>query len=367
MIDVARVRYIHPDQLKQFVRDVLLGLGASDEHAAITADALISSDLRGVESHGVANLWRYIRGLQEGWINARPQYRILSQTPAVMRFDADAALGFATGVWAMEKAMEKAGQLGVGVVSVRNSTHFGMAAYYSMIALKRDMIGVTMTNSGTLVAPTFGRLSMLGTNPIAVAAPAGGARPFVLDMATSVVPQGKISKYDWLGKAIPDGWVIDETGNTLTDTHKALHNLLGRKGGGLLPLGGEGEDHGGHKGYGLVLMVEILSGILSGSLYADLMYPKTPDGKQLPPDTGHLFMALNVSAFRPLDEFKASMDDLLQRVKNSPKAEGHSRIYIHGEKEFEEEERRRRDGIPLHETVVQNLRELTAPLGVKMP
>jgi LDH2 family malate/lactate/ureidoglycolate dehydrogenase len=225
-----------------------------------------------------------------------------------------------------------------------------------------------MTNAFVFVVPTFGRTAMLGTNPIAVAAPAGKGRPFVLDMATSTVPFGKLEVYERLEKPIPVGWAVDETGEPATDPWPVMNNLRSQAGvgGGLLPLGGAGELLGGHKGYGMALLVDILCGVLPGALYADLVYPKAPDGTPLPSGIGHFFGALRVDAFRPLAEFEAAMDDLQQRLKEAPKAEGQDRVYIHGEKEFEEAERRAREGIPLSPKVFAELQEIAADLGVRV-
>jgi len=361
------LRVVCPERLHDFVVEVLMALGVSDRDAQTAADVLIASDLRGIDSHGVANLWRYVQGLREGWINPRPQYHVLVDTPAIMRMDADAGLGHPAGVWAMKRAIKKAGSLGVGVAAVCNSNHYGIASYYAMMALEHNMVGVSLTNSSVLVVPTFGQRAMLGTNPIAVAAPAGMARPYVLDMATSVVPQGRIAIYDRLGKPIPLGWALDEKGRPTTETHQVLINLAERAVGGLLPLGGDGELFGGHKGYGLALMVDILSGVLAGAAYADTIYPRTPDGRQLPSNTGHFFIALDVGTFRALEEFQTAMDDLIRRLKEAEKAEGQTRIYIHGEKEFETEEQRRQEGIPLNQCVIQNLEEIASSLGLQTP
>jgi L-2-hydroxycarboxylate dehydrogenase (NAD+) len=215
------------------------------------------------------------------------------------------------------------------------------------------------------VVPTFGRDAMLGTNPISVAAPAGQERPFVLDMATSTVPRGKLEVYHRLEKPLPQGWATDETGTPTTDAATTLENFRQRAGGGLLPLGGAGELLGGHKGYGLGLWVDVFCAILSGAAYADRVYPETPDGKPLPSKIGHFFGAWRVDAFRPVDEFKAAMDDLQQKLKEAPKAEGQTRIYIHGEKEYEEAERRAREGIPLNPKVAADLRAIAGELGVE--
>ena len=355
------------ERLRDFAVDVLTTLGVSDRDAQVTAAVLIAADLRGIDSHGVANLWRYVQGLRDGAITPRPQYHILAETATILRMDADAGLGHPASVFAMRRAIEKAATTGVGVASVCNSSHYGIAGYYATLALEHNMVGMSMTNAQPLALPTFGRRAMLGTNPLAVAAPAGKERPFVLDMATSVVAQGKVAICGRLGKAIPVGWALDGQGCPATDTQRVLQNLAERLGGGLLGLGGEGETLGGHKGYGLAIMVDILSGVLSGSAYADLVCPRQPDGRRLPSGIGHFFLALDVSAFRSLEEFEADMDDLIHRLKESEKAEGETRIYIPGEKEYEIEEKRHREGIPLHVQVVTSLEETALSLGLPSP
>jgi len=276
-----------------------------------------------------------------------------------------AGLGQPIGLRAMRLAIDKAQEVGCGFVAVRNSNHYGIAGYYAMMALEAgNLIGMSMTNADLLVVPTFGRNAILGTNPIAVAAPAGQERPFVLDMATSTVPRGKLEVYDRLGKPMPIGWATDERGLDTTDATRVLQNLKTRAGGGLLPLGGAGELLSGHKGYGLALLVDVLCGVLPGAGYADTIYPKTPEGKPLPANVGHFFGAWRIDGFRPVEEFKAAMDDIIRRLKDSPKAEGQTRIYIHGEKEFEEAERRQREGIPLVGKVYQDLQAIAGEVGV---
>jgi L-2-hydroxycarboxylate dehydrogenase (NAD+) len=223
---------------------------------------------------------------------------------------------------------------------------------------------MSMTNADLLVVPTFGRNAMLGTNPIAVAAPAGGQRGFVLDMATSTVPRGKLEVYNRLDKAMPLSWATDERGVATDNAGRVLANLKSRAGGGLLPLGGEGELLSGHKGYGLAVLVDVFCAVLSGAAYADLVYPRSADGKPLPANLGHFFGAWRVEAFRPVAEFKAAMDDLQRRLKGSAMAEGQARIYIHGEKEYEYTERNLKDGLALNPKVAADLRALAAELNV---
>jgi L-2-hydroxycarboxylate dehydrogenase (NAD+) len=356
---------VQADALKGFCTEVLQKLNVPEEDARITADVLVSADLRGVDSHGVARFRRYVGGIQSGIMLARPDVRVVTETPTTALIDAGAGLGHPVSYRAMRRAIGKAVEYGSAFVSVRKSNHFGIAGYYAMMALEHDCIGIAMTNAGRLVLPTFARESMLGTNPIAVAAPAGGEYPFVLDMATSTVPMGKLEVYNRLEKPMPLGWASDETGAPITDAGRAMELARKRKGGGLLPLGGAGESLSGHKGYGLALMVEILTGVLAGAAYSELIASEAAaEGERKPINLGHFFCALRVDAVRPADEFKASMDDLQQRLKNTPKAEGQNRIYIHGEKEYEEAERRAREGIPLNQKVFADLQDISGEVGV---
>jgi LDH2 family malate/lactate/ureidoglycolate dehydrogenase len=294
----------------------------------------------------------------------KPEMKVVHETPITALLDGGGALGQVAGAKGMAMAIEKARVGGVGFVSVRNSNHYGIAAYYSLMALQHDLIGISLTNSDAYVVPTFGREVMLGTNPISVTIPAGKEKPFVLDMSTAAATTGKMEVYSRMGKRIPFGWAIDERGGSCDDPAKVLGNIRSRAGGGILPLGGEGEESGGHKGYGLDLLVDILSGVLSGSGNTNLLYPKTPEGKPLPSLVGHFFGALRVDFFRPVEEFKRDMDDLIRRLKKSGKVEGQERIFIHGEKEFELEEKYRKEGIPLYFKVYEDLKTLAGEVGV---
>ncbi|OQY26209.1 MAG: malate dehydrogenase [Anaerolineaceae bacterium 4572_32.1] len=354
---------VQPDALRAFCVRVFEKMDVPTADAEITADVLLSANLRGIDSHGVARLRRYVKGLQNGVMLANPEEKVISETATTALIDAGAGLGQPVSHRAMNTAIDKADKYGTGFVTVRNSNHYGIAGYYAMMALERDMIGISMTNAAVLVVPTFGRDARLGTNPIAVAAPAGKEFPYVLDMATSTVPRGKLEVYNRAEKPLPLGWATDETGTPTADAARVLDNLLARRGGGLLPLGGAGEEFRGYKGYGLALLVDILCGVLPGAGYADTIYPKTPEGKPLPADVGHFFGAIKVSAFRPLDEFKATMDDIIQRMKDTPKSADAERIYIHGEKEYQETERRA-GGIPVGPKVEADLKAIAQELGV---
>ncbi len=355
--ETVRVR---AEALRALVAQVMRKLGESEENARIIADVLVAADLRGIDSHGVARLGFYVNNVKAGVIRLDAAPEVVHETLATALIDAGGGMGQPVSYRAMQLAIRKAKETGMGCVAVRNSNHFGIAGYYAMLALEEDCIGMAMTNSAVFVVPTFGRDAMLGTNPIAVAAPAGSERPYVLDMATSTVPFGKLEVYDRREKPLPLGWAADENGAPTPDARRVIDNMHARPiHGGLSPLGGDGELLGGHKGYGLGLLVDVLCGVLSGALYADRVYPQGA-----PAGLGHIFAALRVDAFRPLVEFQASMDDLQQRLKGSPKAAGQERIYIHGEKEFEEAERRSQNGVPLNKKVYQELQGIARELRV---
>ncbi len=357
---------IHHSELLKFSQNVLIKLNVSTEDAFFVADNLVKSNLRGIDSHGVGRLKRYVDGINSGYINPDARPVIAKESPVIANVDANHGLGQPSGVFGMNEAINRAKQTGVGIVTVHNSNHFGFAGYYAMMALDYDFIGISMTNSEALVVPTFGRNAMIGTNPIAYAAPTSHERPWVMDLATSVVPSGKLEVYNRLGKKIPLGWATDEIGKSTDDPTRVLTNLYrGHGEGGILPLGGEGEIHGGHKGYGLATMVEIFCGVLSGAnMLRDVSFKK--GGKASHPRVGHFFMALDPSYFIEIDTFKARMDDVIQRLKASEKAEGQKRIFVHGEKEFEEEERRRSNGIPLDDRTSEILREYSDELSIEL-
>ena len=358
---------VSPTVLKSFCSEALEKLNVPSEDAQVTAKVLVEADLRGIDSHGVARMSRYVSGIQQGMMRPRAKPRVVHETESTATIDADAGLGQPVSFKAMQLAMSKAREHSLGFVAVRNSNHFGIAGFYAMMALAEDMIGICTTNTEVLVVPTFARNAVLGTNPIAIAVPAGKERPYVLDMSTSTVTRGKLEVYSRLEKPIPINWATDENGVATDNPAHVLQNIMKRSGGGLLPLGGALEESGGHKGYGLALAVEIFSAVLPGALYANRVYPKDKDGKPLPSGIGHFFGAMRIDAFRAKEEFKRDMDDLIQRLRNAPKALGAERIYIHGEKEFEQAERFAKEGVPLNAKVVEDLRKIAEQLGMSGP
>jgi len=351
---------IRIDVLKGFVTDVFKKLGISEEDAGITADVLIASDKRGISSHGVARLGRYVKGIKNGVMKPKAEMKIEKETDNTLLISGEDGLGQPVSYKTMKLVIEKAKKNNVAFASVHNSNHYGIAGYYSMMALKEDLIGISTTNSAPLVLPTFGKTMLIGTNPISLAAPAGKERPFVADMATSTVPRGKLEVYARKGKKIPLVWATDETGKPTDNPDKVLKNLLERAGGGLLPLGGSEEETGGHKGYGFGMIVEVLTGVLSGGAFGPFVYGK----KGEPANVCHFFGAINIDAFIPKDVFKENMDKLLTVIKNSDKAEEKTRIYIHGEKEFEQEDIHQ-EVVDIYYKVVENMREIGKEIGIE--
>jgi L-2-hydroxycarboxylate dehydrogenase (NAD+) len=356
---------VHFEPLAEFCQRAFEAVGVPSHDAAITAEVLVTANLRGTDSHGVARLRRYVDGLRQGVMDARPEVSTLHETPLSALLDGDGGLGQPIGVRAMRLAIAKAQSQGAGFVAVRNSNHYGIAGYYAMLALDHDLIGISLTNSGCYVVPTFGREAILGTNPISVAVPTLQERPFVLDMSTAVVTLGTLEVRSRQERELLAGWATNAQGQPTTSADEVLHNLVTHAGGGIMPLGGIGEEHGGHKGYGLAMLVDILCGVLPGAGYLDHIYTKDDTGHPLPANVGHFFGALRIDAFRPLVDFQAMMDVFIDRARSSAKATGQSRIFIHGEKEFETAEERRQMGIPLGPKVVASLREIAAELDLE--
>lgn len=343
--------------LERFIAAVLEALRMSPANAALSARLMVETDLRGVDSHGIGMLPKYVEWTRIGFIHPWAEPVVERDDLATGLVDGRRGLGHPAATLAMRLAIDKAATYGIGIVAVRNSNHYGAAANYSMMALERGMIGLSVTNSPfPAVAPTFGRKPMMGTNPISVAAPAGRRPPFVLDMATSTVAVGKLTIATRWNKPIPEGWALDETGRPTTDPHKALAARL------LSPLGGSPE-LGGHKGYGLAVLVDILSGVLSGAVYGDVLDRKGYRARGIS-NTGHCLAAIDVRRFRPLEDFAADMDDMLQALADTPAVPGEARVYTAGEPEAECARRRRVEGIPVAPALVRQVNGIAADLGV---
>jgi L-2-hydroxycarboxylate dehydrogenase (NAD+) len=356
--------YVDDVKLAKFCTEVFVKLGVPRKDAQVTSDVLVASDLRGIPSHGVARLMRYVEGIRKGTILPKVKPKIIKETSTTAAIDARHGLGQPAGFFGMNLAIKKAKRSGVGFVTVRNSNHYGIAGYYSMMAIKNNLIGISMTNSAPLAVPTFGKDMMIGTNPISVVAPASKERPYVLDMATTVVPRGKLEVLNRLGKPLPLGWAVDEKGVPTTDTARVLDNMTKAAGGGVLPLGGAGEELSGHKGYGMSTMVDLFSGVLSGSDFGPWVKTTKKDGSKGFINVGHFFGAIKIENFVPLRKFKATMDEMITGLKGSNKAAGEKRIFIHGEKEFEKYNMHKKQGVPLQEKVVAALKGLSQELDI---
>ena len=348
--------FIYPvEALKNYVARFFTALSVPEIDAHIAADVLVSADLRGINSHGVIRLHSYYGDrLKKGKINPSAPINVIKESPATLALDGGNGLGQVVAYRAMSRCIEMAENAGLAITTVRNSNHFGIAGYYAMMALPEDMIGISLTNSQPLVAPTFGLPPVLGTNPIAVAIPAGAEKPFVLDMATSIVSIGRIAVHHKSGQSIPAGWGINASGELTLEPGEVLD------GGALLPLGGPAELRG-YKGYGLSLLVDLLSGVLAGAAFGNRVGHPAEQGTA---DVGHFFAAIKIENFRPVEDFKADMDEYIRSLKATPKIPGQERIYIHGEKEFEYEEKFQLEGVPLLGEIVEALTAAGQTVGV---
>lgn len=338
-------------------------LGLSHDDASASAEILVAADARGIESHGVGRLWRYKNGIQRGIMSVAVQPEIVRETPLSLVLDARGAMGLSTSKRTMTRIIEKAKVSGAAFSSVRNSNHFGIAGYYTEMAAREDMIGVCMTNTAALGVPTFGRKAMFGTNPIAISVPANKDRMFTLDMATTVVTRGKIEVYEREGKPLPAGWAVDTKGLGTTDARQLLDDMLFQRGGGILPLGGEGELFSGYKGYGLAEAVDIMTAILSGGTFGKFVM----DSEATSARVCHFFGAIRLDLFRESESIKNDMDRLLDELEHAEAAEGCTRVYYAGLKEHESEAKSARFGVPLSEKVADQLKRIAQELDVVFP
>ena len=351
------------ETLLTFAKSIFLKLGCSDNDANIAADSLLSADLRGVDSHGVARLSGYVRLWEAKRINAAAQIKIIYETPSTAVVDGDAGLGLVVAPFAMQVAIDKAKNVGTGWVSVQNSNHYGIAGKHAMMALPHDMIGISMTNASALVAPTFSKDKMLGTNPIAVAIPAGNELAFVADFATTTAANGKLEILQRKNKPVPVGWVQTREGGGSLNANEL------KEGGALLPLGGNREGSS-HKGYMLGSIVDIFSGVLSGANYGPWV-PPFPAYIPMPPNMpgkgiGHFFGAMRIDAFRPAADFKKDMDQWIIAFKNAAPINENEKVIIPGEPEAAIEKERMENGIPLLQSIVDDLKVLGKNFGVQL-
>ncbi|HHY81360.1 MAG TPA: Ldh family oxidoreductase [Clostridiales bacterium] len=351
------IYWIDFDTLEQFMVDVFKGVGVPEEDARICADVLITSDKRGIDSHGIGRLKPiYIDRILEGIINPVTEIEVAREGPTTAVLDGHNGMGQVIAKKAMEMAIEKASVYGIGMTAVRNSNHYGIAGYYVLMAVERGMIGITGTNARPSIAPTFGVENMLGTNPLTFGMPTDEEFPFVLDCATSITQRGKIEVYAREGKPLPEGWVIGEDGRPRTDTEQVLQDLV-TGGAALTPLGGIGEELAGYKGYGYATVVEILSAALQSGAFLKAL-TGMEDGKKVPYRLGHFFIAINIESFVELDRFKKTAGDILRQLRSSRRMPGEERIYTAGEKEFLAWQYRKDKGVPVNEALQKDILHL---------
>ena len=343
------------EQLYAFCTAIFTKIGCNQPDAVTASKALLAADLRGIDSHGVARLSGYVRLWEVKRVNAKPRIKVIHETPSTAVVDGDAGLGLVVAPYAMQVAIDKAKNVGTGWVSVKNSNHFGIAGYHAMMALPDDMIGIAMTNASALVAPTFSVERMLGTNPIAVAIPAGTEPAFVADFATTTAANGKLEILQRKNASAPTGWIQTKNGHESTNANEL------KNGGSLLPLGGDRE-HSSHKGYALGAIVDIFSAVLSGANYGPWVPPfpaYVPMPENMPGEgIGHFFGAMRIDAFRTAAEFKQHMDNWIQRFRKAKTVEREKKVIIPGDPEREMEAERIISGIPLVKSVVEDLKIL---------
>ena len=346
------------DKMEAFMKDVFIKVGVPPDDAAVCAEVLIELDKRGIDSHGVGRFKPiYIDRIKDGIQNPVTKFEVARDHLAIAVVDGHDGMGQVIGKKSMQMAIDKAKKYGMGMVVVRNSTHYGIAGYYVTMAAKAGMIGITGTNARPSIAPTFGIENMLGTNPLTVGMPSDEDFPFVLDCATSVSQRGKIEHYERINKTMPTGWVINRDGSSETDPAKALTGLTSGAS-ALAPLGGLGEDGAGYKGYGYATVVEILSAALQQGLFLKALNGIDSAGKKIPYHLGHFFIAIDISAFVELDKFKKTTGDILRELRASAKAPGQERIYTAGEKEYLAWLSRKDTGVPLNDSLRKTIKAL---------
>lgn len=359
------MRYLGFDELESYMIKVFMAAGVPENDAKICADVLIESDKRGIDSHGIGRLKPiYIDRIREGIINPVTKIDIIKDGLTTAVLDGNNGMGQVISKFAMRLAIDKAKTYGMGMVAVRNSNHYGIAGYYATMATNAGMIGITGTNARPSIAPTFGIENMLGTNPLVIGVPTDEPFPFVLDCATSITQRGKIEVYERSGKSLPEGWVIGTDGTSRTDTIQVLKDLV-TGGAALTPLGGIGDELGGHKGYGYATVVEILSSALQGGAFLKALLGMR-EGEKVPYNLGHFFIAIDVEAFLGLDTFKKTSGEILRELRASEKAPGHDRIYTAGEKEYLAYLERSESGVPINDALEKDIEQLKAYYGVEL-
>ncbi len=350
--------WIDFDTLESFMKDALIANGTPEDEAGIVADVLIESDKRGIDSHGIGRFKPiYIDRMDDGILDKCTHLEIVKETETTAVVDGHNGLGHVVAKYSMDMAIAKAKKYGMGMVAVRNSTHYGIAGYYATMASQQNMVGITGTNARPSIAPTFGIENMIGTNPLTFGIPTDEEFDFVLDCATSVSQRGKIESYERAGKELPEGWVIGRDGKTRTDTAQVLIDLT-KGNAALAPLGGIGETGAGYKGYGYSLAVELLCAALQNGSYLKMLNGTDENGKKIPYPLGHFFIAINIENFIEPSLFRKIAGNILREIRASEKAPGEERIYTPGEKEWIAWSYRKNHGCPVPKVLQKQMTEL---------
>ncbi|NLG34646.1 MAG: Ldh family oxidoreductase [Lentisphaerae bacterium] len=351
--------------LQRFMRDVFIRIGVPPADAAICADVLAAADRFGIDSHGISRLKPiYYDRIKAGIQRPKTRLRKVNESPATAVLDAGNGMGHVAASRAMALAIRKARKYGLGMVAVRNSTHYGIAGYYSLMAVKAGMIGITGTNARPSVAPTFGTENMLGTNPITFGMPTDEPFPFLLDCATSAIQRGKVEVYAKLGQTLPEGWVIAPDGTSKTNPGEVLDDLVAGQA-ALVPLGGIGEELAGYKGYGYATAVEILCAALQQGAFLQMLSGHDEQGRKIPYPLGHFFLAINIAHFTPLASFRKIAGDILRQLRASRKMPGADRIFTAGEKEYLAARQRRKTGVPVNRETQKEILAMRKELGLQ--
>ena len=350
-------RFIPFEVLEKFMVNVMVKAGIPEADAKIVGDVLLQADKLGFDSHGVNRFKSiYLDRIREGILNPVTNYKIVKEGPTTAVIDGQNGMGHVIAYKAMKLAIEKAKKFGMGMVTVRNSSHYGFAGYYPLMAVRENMIGITGTNARPSIAPTFGVENMLGTNPMTFGIPSDESFPFLLDCATSITQRGKVELYAREGKDLPKGWVIDRNGESKTNSSKVLEDLISGNA-ALTPLGGVGEETGGYKGYGYATVVEILSAALQQGSFMKMLIGSR-DGKKVPYSVGHFFIVIDISSFTDPEDFKRTTGNILRELRASKKMPGQTRIYTAGEKENDTWLRRKDKGVPFNDELLEEFRLL---------
>ncbi len=350
--------------MERFMRDVFIGLGVPKTQAAISANVLITADQLGFDSHGISRLKPiYYDRIRAGIQSPKTKITTIKETGTTAVLDGGNGMGHVVGQKAMTLAIRKAKKNGLGMVVVRNSTHYGIAGYYPLMAVEAGMIGITGTNARPSMAPTFGTENMLGTNPLTFGMPTDEKFPFLLDCATSIIQRGKVEIYAKLNKKMPKGWVIASDGSSKSNPKEVLEDLVQGQA-ALVPLGGIGEELSGYKGYGYATAVEILCSALQQGAYMKMLSGLDKKGGKIPYPLGHFFLAINVEAFTTLPAFKRTAGDILRQLRASKKMPGAKRIFTAGEKEYLTKKERKKKGVPVNKVTQKEMVAMRDELGL---